>query len=165
LRVPKAIRKPSAIAAFFENPLAREMLAVALLAGAAAAAAALRNNPTVRRGVSRTGEAITSAASGASETAATTADFVEHAVGAVGEVVTDALGKAAGRILPEFLGGESNRERAAALSTEQRGARRSPRTTRKPRTSGADASTSRKLPAAAKLGARRGRGAGRSDEG
>ena len=122
MKVPKALRNSSMIAALINNPVGREVLADALLAGATAAAAALRANAAATRRVGRARKAVAAATSDAAESAAKTKDLVEHAVGTVGGAVTEAMGKAAKQMLPQFLGGEAKparRRRAAARSAEQ----------------------------------------------
>jgi hypothetical protein len=104
--VPKALRRSATLAAIFDNPLAREALAVTLLAAAEAASSALRNNATAMRSTGRSGGPVAATGSDAGASATKAGDLVEHTVGAVGGMITDALGKAATRILPEAFGRE-----------------------------------------------------------
>jgi hypothetical protein len=118
--VPKALRRSATLAAIFDNPLAREALAVTLLAAAEAASSALRNNATAMRGTGRSEGPVAATGSGAGVSATKAGDLVEHTVGAVGGMITDALGKAATRILPEAFGREPGpvRGRRAAAQPE-----------------------------------------------
>jgi hypothetical protein len=149
MKVPKALRNSSMISALINNPVGREVLADALLAGATAAAAALRANAAATRRVGRARKAVAAASSDAAESAAKTKDLVEHAVGTASGALTEAVGKAAKKMLPEFLGGEAKpgrRRRAAARTAEQPRATRTARTPRKPRVAAVAVTTTARRP-------------------
>jgi hypothetical protein len=57
LKVPKRLRKSRAVRGFLDNPIGREIIAAAIVAGAGAAASALgKRRPSVRQ-VGEAGEA------------------------------------------------------------------------------------------------------------
>ena len=93
VKIPKAVRKSSALSTLFSSSLGREILADALIAAAGAAAAALTRTRTAEKA----GESAVKA--GAEAT-----DAMQTAAGAVANVVTEA----ARSFLPPSLVGEEN---------------------------------------------------------
>ena len=96
VKVPKSLRKNSdSLSSFIASPLAREIVADALIA----IAGVLAGNKKTRQTVAKAGSAAVDAGADA---ASATRDMATTATGAVAEVVTDA----ARRILPASLTGE-----------------------------------------------------------
>ncbi len=101
VKVPKELRKGSdSLSALITSPLAREVVADALIAIAGALAGNKKARDTVTKAGSQAGAAVMDAGAGA---ASATRDLTATATGAVAEVVTEAARK----ILPTSLvGGE-----------------------------------------------------------
>ena len=97
-KLPKALKNLGGIDQLVASPLAREILADALMAAAAAAAAALVKHRPSAAQVSEAGVAVVDAGA---QAASGGKDLAQTAAGAVAEVVTDA----ARQILPSALGG------------------------------------------------------------
>ncbi len=125
VKVPKAVRKSSALGTLFNSQLGREILADALLAAAGAAAAALtRTRPARAAGtaIADAGSDVASSAAASAGTAANvTGDLVQTAAGAVAGVVTEA----ARTFLPASLLGEEAKPRYVNKASNTDSAKRS----------------------------------------
>jgi len=108
VKVPKQLRKSSdSLSSLITSPLARELVADALIAIAGALAGTKKGRATVAKagaGVSTAGAAVMDAGAGA---ASAVGDAASTATGAVAEVVTEA----ARRILPASLVGEDDEKK------------------------------------------------------
>ncbi len=107
VKVPKAMRKSSALGTLFNSELGREILADALIAAAGAAAAALTRTRPARAAGAAIADAGSDAAASAGTAANATGDLVQTAAGAVAGVVTEA----ARNFLPPSLLGEEAKPR------------------------------------------------------
>lgn len=121
VKVPKAVRKSSALGTLFNSELGREILADAILAAAGAAAAALTRTRPARAAGAPFADAGSDAAASAGTAANVTGDLVQTAAGAVAGVVTEA----ARTFLPASLLGEEAKPRYVNKASNTDSAKRS----------------------------------------
>lgn len=121
VKVPRAVRKSSALRTLLNSSLGREILADALLAAAGAAAAALTRTRPARAAGAAIAEAGSGTAASAGQAANVTGDLVQTAAGAVAGVVTEA----ARNILPPSLLGEEAKPRYVNKASHADGRKRS----------------------------------------
>jgi hypothetical protein len=104
VKVPKALRKSGAVSTMLNNPLGREILAGAIVAGATAAAAALVKHRPSAGQVADAGEGVVDAGGA---TAGIASDAVQDAASTLAGVVASA----AKMILPDALTGTDRKRK------------------------------------------------------
>ena len=90
VKVPKVLRKSKSVDTLLNNPLGRELLAGALVAGAGAAATALAKHRPSTGQIAEAGEAVVGTGAAA---ASATQDAVQGAAAAIGGALRDLAGR------------------------------------------------------------------------